>query len=279
MISEFHYQVSWRAQGAHPGNHLGLQTGGGYEFSGCAPLMDYPDPRNLDVRATLADPFGELKVRSFRQRASIPVYLLADLSASMGFQGQVQKTALLASISVAAAYSAYRTGDPFGLIACDSRIRWELSLPLRWRKGMAMELHERLANFQPNASSARGLLEAVPYIGKRRALVFLVSDFHFPLAEVEQIFGALLHHDLVPVVVWDSAEFERLPAWGLMELQDPETGKRRSLFLRPSLRNKLRERFAERREELTRLCAHYGREPFFVVDRFDPDAMTGYFYQ
>jgi len=265
--------------GAHPGHHAGMQPGGGFEFAGHIPLINHPDPRHLDVRATLADPFGELKVRSFRQRAAIPVYLLADLSASMGFHGQTRKTAALATFTAAAAYSAYRTGDPFGFIGCDGAIRWDLSLPLRWHRGMAMELHHRLLNFRPVASTSSGLVEAAPHLGRQRALVFLVSDFHFPLAKAEEILDAFLHHDLVPVVLWDSAEFERLPAWGLVELQDPETGERRRLFLRPGLRARIRERFAERRAELTHLCVRYGREPFFILDRFDADAMTRYFYQ
>lgn len=279
MIPEFHYQVGWRAQGAHPGHHAGSQSGGGMEFHGHIPLINHPDPRHLDVRATLADPFGELKVRSFRQRAAIPVYLLADLSASMGFHGQTRKTALLATFAAAAAYAAYRTGDPFGFLGCDSAVRWDLSLPLRWRRGMAMELHRRLLDFRPVAPSARGLAEAAPHLGRQRALVFLVSDFHFPLAEVAELLDGFIHHDLVPVVLWDSAEFDQLPSWGLAELRDPETGERRRLFLRPGLHAKIRERFARRRAALTHLCLQYGREPFFILDRFDADAMTRYFYQ
>lgn len=279
MIDEFHYQVGWRAQAAHPGHHRGAQSGGGFEFHGHVPFMAQPDPRNLDMRATLADPFGQLMVKSFRQRAAIPVYLLADLSASMGFRGQTRKTELLAAFATAAAYSAYRTGDPFGFFACDTAIRWDLCLPLRWHKGMATELHSRLMRFQPEAPSARGLQEAAPHLGRQRALVFLVSDFHLPPDELEAILDAFVHHDLVPVVLWDSAEFENLPAWGLAELEDLETGERRRLFLRPSLREKLCQRYARRREELIRLCARYGREPFFIVDRFDADAMTRYFYQ
>jgi uncharacterized protein (DUF58 family) len=279
LIPEFHYQIGWRAKGAHPGHHAGVQSGGGFEFHGHIPLIYHPDPRHLDVRATLADPFGELKVRTFRQRAAIPVYLLADLSASMGFQGQTRKTTLLATFAAAAAYSAYCTGDPFGFIACDSAIRWDLSLPLRWHRGMAIELYQRLLDFRPIGSTARALAAAASHLGRQRALVFVVSDFHFPLAEAAEIFDAFIHHDVVPVVAWDSAEFERLPAWGLAELQDPETGERRRLFLRPGLHAKIRERFAQRREELTHLCLQYGREPFFILDRFDPDAMTRYFYQ
>ncbi len=278
MTAEFHYQISWRAQGGHPGRHAGAQLGGGFEFQGYTPFTSQPDPRNLDVRAIIADPFGQLLVKSFRQRAAIPVYVLADLSASMGFRGKTSKIDLLAEFAEATAWSAWRTGDPFGFFGCDGEIRWDLSLPLRWHKGMAAELRGRIEGFQPKSGQHQGLLEAAAHLGRQRALVFLVSDFHLPIDKLEALFDAFVRHDLVPVLLWDSGEYEHLPRWGLAELQDAETGERRRLFLRPSLREKLRESFAERRAELVQLCARHGREAFFLIDRFDPDAMTRYFY-
>ncbi|MDD5036001.1 MAG: hypothetical protein PHE55_14725, partial [Methylococcaceae bacterium] len=174
--------------------------------------------------------------------------------------------------------SAWRSGDPFGFFGCDSEIRWDLCLPLRWHKGMAVEWRERIERFRPRARHARGLLEAAAQLGRQKALVFLVSDFHFPLHDLEALMDGFVRHDLVPVVLWDSGEYENLPDWGLAELEDPETGERRRLFLRPSLREGLKRRFDERRQELIRLCARHGKEPFFIVDRFDADAMTNYFY-
>jgi uncharacterized protein (DUF58 family) len=279
MIAEFQYTLNWRVHGAHPGAHPSAQAGGGFEFQGHVPFFAEPDPRKLDARATLADPLGRLMVKRFRQRASAPVYLLADLSASMGFQGQVLKTELLAEFAAAAAWSAWRSGDPFGFFACEAQIRWDLSLPLRWHKGMALELRERLRAFQPTAPHAKGLLEAIPHLGRHKALVFLVSDFHWPQPELEAVFDACAGHALVPVVLWDSAEYADLPAWGWLNWRDPETGGERLLFMRPSLRARIQERFQQRREALQSLCARYGREPFFLIDRFDPDAMTAYFFQ
>jgi uncharacterized protein (DUF58 family) len=277
-MKEFHYSISWRASGHHPGHHPGLQSGGGFEFLRFVPFTSQPDPRNLDVHAMIADPLQQLMVKRFRQRAAIPVYLLADLSASMGFVGKTSKTGLLAEFAAAVAWSASRSGDPFGCYACDNEIRWDLSLALRQHKGMAHEWRQRLEGFQPSAKNALGLLEAASLLGRQRALVFLISDFHLPPSRIEELFHALTRHDLVPVVLWDSGEYENLPRFGLAQLQDPETGQRRCLFFRPSLLQRIRERFAERREELTKICSSHGRKPFFLVDSFDPDAMTHYFY-
>jgi uncharacterized protein (DUF58 family) len=277
-MKEFHYALSWRASGQHPGHHAGLQSGGGFEFLGAVPFTSQPDPRNLDVHAMIADPLQQWMVRRFRQRAAIPVYLLADLSASMGFVGKTSKTALLAEFASAVAWSASRSGDTFGCYACDKQILWDLSLALRQHKGMPHELRQRLESFRPRANNALGLLEAARLLGRQRALVFLISDFHLTSSQIGELFNALIHHDVVPVMLWDSGEYENLPRLGLAQLQDPETGQRRCLFLRPSLLQRIRERFAERREELTAICSSHGRKPFFLVDSFDPDALTRYFY-
>lgn len=277
MIPEFHYRIGWRSPSARPGHHRSNQFGGGHEFSGHAPLVNNPDPRNLDVRATLHDPFGQLMVRTYRQRSTVPVYVVADLSASLGFRGVADKMALLSAFTASAAYSAYRTGDPFGFIGCDETVRSELSLPLRWHKAAAPELSQRLNAFVPRGKSADGLQQAALHLGKQRALVFLLSDFHFPLERTAELLGGLIRHDVVPVVLWDRAEYQNLPHWGLVYVEDPETGQRRRLLMRPALRKKFLTAFAQRRVDLIELCRNYGREPFFLMDRFDAEALTEYF--
>jgi uncharacterized protein (DUF58 family) len=279
VTAEFRYAVGWRAANHLPGTHAGSGLGGGYEFAGYVPFLAHPDPRRLDLRASLRDPFGQWMTRAFRPRAAIPVHVLADLSASLGFRGASSKLDTLAEIAAACAYSAYRAGDSFGFLGCDEAIRWDLHLPCRFHKGAAAELGERLRRFRPQGRSAAGLSQAAPQLGRRRALVFLASDFHFPLERLAGLLDSLSRHDVVPVALWDSAEYQRLPAFGLACLEDPETGERRRLWLRPALREKFRAAFARRRVELERLCLARGRAPFFVIDRFDADALTRYFLQ
>lgn len=196
----------------------------------------------------------------------------------MGFRGTRSKIELLAEFTASAAYSAYRTGDFFGFFGCDDAVRRDLFLPLRWHKGAAPELLDGLKNFQPQGSSSDGLQEVVPHLGRQKALVFLVSDFHFSLERLDLLLQGLTPHDVVPVVLWDSAEYVRLPFWGLINFEDPETRSRKRFFMRPTLRQKIRASFAKRRDDLERICTLYGRRPFFLIDRFDPDALTGYFY-
>jgi uncharacterized protein (DUF58 family) len=277
LIPEFRYQVSWRSHRAHPGYHHSQQTGGASEFYSHAPLTAHPDPRNIDVRATLHEPFGQLMVRVFRQRSSIPVYVLADLSASMGYGGAVNKIATVATFTLSAAYSAYRSGDPFGFFGCDHQILWDLHLPLRSYKGIPGEFQHRLTGLKALGSSAAGLSTVAPLLGRQRSLVFLVSDFHLSDDEARTILDSLVRHDVVPVIVWREAEFKDLPAWGWINLKDPETRQHRRLFMRPDLRARFVKRFLERRSELTELCLRYGRRPFFLGEQLDADALSEYF--
>lgn len=269
---EFHYRVPWLNSGLHPGAHRSRQYGQGQQFREFAPLLRYPDPRRIDLRTTLYDPMGKVYVRVFNQRSTVPVYVIADVSASMGFR---EKMAVLADFTITTAASARRTGDPFGFVACDTRVR--MHFPATRRRGIAEDLQARLPELQAAGRNAAGIVAAVALLPRRRALVFLVSDFHLPVAQIEAALAALSMHDVVPVVLWHGAEYERLPRFGLCELHDPETGLRRFVLMRRRLRAKVIDAYRRQKQRLRRLCIAHGREPFFLVDRFEPDRLTEYF--
>lgn len=276
-VPEFHYRISWRAAGVQPGHHRSTQIGGGQDFREFSDLIRHPDPRRIDLRISLRDPFERFYVRVFNQRSAIAVYAVADLSASIGFTSTKAKLDLLKDFCMSLATSANRTGDAFGFIGCDAGVRQELVMPATRRRGVAWELAERLANVQATAPSAQGLLEATRYLAGQPKLVFLISDFHLPLPLIESVLRALSQHDVVPIVIWDSNEFANLPAWGLTRTRDLESGRARLLWLRPSLRQKLMQAFSERQKALTHLFVAHGREPFLLLDRVDTEQLTNYF--
>lgn len=270
---EFVYRIRWRPQSMRPGAHTSRRSGMGQLFSGYASLLDHPDPRRLDLRASVRDPFGMLYTRVFRQRAAIPVMLLVDRSASMRFG---DKAAFTADFAAAAARSAAATGDAFGLLTLDDGAQ-ALHLPPTFKRGAAHGLGERL-----HAAPALGRRLGDPAalarrLPRQRALVFLVSDFHWADDELDGVLDGLARHDVVPVVVWHEREYAELPRRGLMSLQDPETGRRRTLFMRPRLARRLRQAYLERRAGLSRRFIRQGRRPFFTGARFDASALTDYF--
>jgi hypothetical protein len=276
-IREFHYTVSSPARGHRPGHHRGVHGVTGLEFRRHAPLQQVPDARRLDVRASLRDPFRQWQVRVYSQRASIPVALVADLSASMGFAGRTRKLDVLADFTAATGYTAWRTGDAFGFIGCDETVRPDFMIAPVHARSAAFVLRERLLQLMPAGRNADGLTAAHQYLGRRRALVFLVSDFHFPLSWLETVLDSLALHEVVPVTLWDAREFELPPRPGLGTWEDSESGKRRVLLVRPRLRARLTQRFVARRAALEALFLKRGLRPLFITDDFSADALTRHF--
>jgi len=279
QIKEFNYQIGWRSRGRHPGRHASAERGLGMDFRGHAPLIAYPDPRRIDLRQTIRDPFDQIWVRIFNQKSSVPVTVACDLSGSMGFAGQMRKLEIASEITASAAYSAFRVNDPFGFIGFDEQVREDFLFNSSVKVHGAFELAERLAAYHPPHSGAGGIAEINRYLPRERALVLLISDFHMPLEALGQALNSMMRHHVVPLVLWDAAEYRNLPEFGIASITDCESGMRRTLFLRKSYRERILQSFEDRRIALEQLFMRYDMPPLFIEDGFEPDDLTEYFYQ
>ncbi len=90
-VSDLPYRVVWKAISQRPGAHRSRHAGPGGRFRDVVPFLAAPDPRRIDLRQSLRDPWGTLHVRRFEQMASLDVVLVADVSGSMGFMGSAGK--------------------------------------------------------------------------------------------------------------------------------------------------------------------------------------------
>ena len=276
-IPELYYRLPGRAAGAMPGAHRSGGGEGGFEFRGQVPLASARDLRRLDLHASLRDPFGQWIVRQYSLRLALPVLLLADVSASMAFAGQPPRQQVLADLAESLAASAWRQGDSFGLVACDSRVRTDLLLPPTRARGAGSALAARLRALVLDGASSRGLLLASRYLPQRRSLGFLVSDFHWPLADLRAVLRSLAPHALVPVVLGDAQEAVPATPRGLLSVLDAETGRRQRLWWRPALRERLADAQQQRRAALQHCFAAHRLRPLFIDGAFDADAVTRHF--
>ena len=284
-VDEFHYQLPRRFGGWRPGSQRGLSQGSGQEFAAHRRLFDHPDPRRIDLRASVRDGRGDWLVRIHRLRVAIPVHLVVDVSASMHFGADRRKLDVVADLAEALGYSAFRSGDSVGLLAFDQREREDLFVPARHSRGngslMARTLRDCGAppGAVPHGSALAGLRRTTERLVGRGGLVFLASDFHWPLEGLGALLDQLAPACVVPVVAWDPAETEPPPSRALVALSDAETGVRRSLWMRESLRTRWRDAVAMRRAELSALFGSHGMPPFHLHGRFDAEALTRYFME
>lgn len=277
-MDEIHYRIGWRARGLVPGAHRGSQAGAGLEFRNHAPLLAASDPRRLDILGSLRDPMRRWLVRVPHQLSAIPVTLLADLSASMN-SGSSHKLDVVADLATALGHSTWKTGDRFAFFGCDERLRPDFSLPASRGRATALALAERLRAWQPDGRSAEGLLTAAQFLPGGRGLVFVASDWAFPLPLARRLLDALARHDVVPVVIGDAPGTDDTPTsrWGARWLLDAESGQRRLVLLRPALAERMARARAAHEEGLAAEFRHHGRRPLHLAGRFNAQAVNRYF--
>lgn len=282
---EFHYRLPTRVRGHRPGSHPGLTIGAGQEFVSHVSLYERADPRRLDLRASLRSLRQEWLVRVNRQRAGVAVHAVVDVSASMRF-GAGTKGQMVGEFLESLGLSAFRAGDLLGMLAFDTREREELFLPPRIGRGSGSLLRQRLEEFwdaeggaENGEDAAQGLELAAKRLAGRDGLVFIVSDFHWPLERLSAALDLLAHSTVVPLIVWDRAEMEPPASNGFALLRDSESGAARTLWLRPSLRVRWHEAVAHRREQLERIFAAHFIRPLYLQGSFDAEVMSKYFLE
>lgn len=276
---EFHYRLTQRIGGHRPGAHSGTSLGAGLEFAAHMSLFDRPDPRRLDVRTSLRSLRDDWLVRVHRQRTGIAVHAIVDVSASMSFGAPRSKLHIAADFVESLGISAFRLGDLFGMLAFDAEERTDLYAPARLSRGTGTLMAARLRECSGAPGNIKGLEQAITRLAGRQGLVFLVSDFHWPLDSLGSMLDLLAPAFIVPVIVWDRAEIEPPTRNAIAPLHDLESGSRRTLWLRPSLRERWRAAVVDRREQLEALFRERAIRPFFIEGSFDPDAMSRYFFE
>lgn len=287
MSPEFFYQVPWLARSPRPGRHRSAQVGSGMMANRSVPLNSGADLRRLDIRARIADPMQRWWVRETLQRDAINVWVVADVSSSMNFTAEQtaaheNSMALLRDFSACAAHSAFRSGDAFGLVAADDRLREDLQITLTRRAGSSAMVQQvfNQSHEKPQArTGARALALTAQLINARRSLVFLVSDFLLSLELLEHTLSALAHHHVVPVVLTSESALLRLPSYGWLTLNDAETGQQRTLLMRPALKKQMLEAALAHEAALMKLFTRHGLRPLKLAAPFDADAVTNYFYE
>ncbi len=234
------------------GEYHSVFKGTGIAFEEVREYQPGDDIRTIDwnVTARMGHPF----IKRFVEERELTVMLVVDGSGSNLFGTQLQqKREVAAELAAILAFSAIRNNDKVGLVEFTDRV--ERFVPPRKGTRHVLRLIRDVLFFQP-AHRKTSLKEGLDFLNRvlhRRAIVFLLSDFLD--RGYERAFKRTgRRHDLVAIRIFDPRE-EELPAVGLLELEDAETGERLVL---DTFSRKVRDAYAEaarkRREALSRLA-------------------------
>lgn len=203
------------------GEYHSVFKGQGIEFDEVRQYIPGDDVRSIDwnVTARMGHPF----IKRFSEERELTVIFLVDISGSQCFgTGERSKAELAAEITCLLALSAIKNQDKIGLILFTDQI--EKSIPPRKGRTAAMRLVREVlaAEETRRKTDIAGAFHFLNNVQKRRAVVFLISDFMDSNYENElRILSR--RHDVICCPVSDPREMELIDA-GLIEVQDPETG-------------------------------------------------------
>ncbi|MGL4944230.1 MAG: DUF58 domain-containing protein [Thermoguttaceae bacterium] len=228
------------------GQYRSVFRGRGMEFSEVREYQPGDDVRAIDWNVTARQ--GHPYIKRFVEERELTVLFLVDLSASGLFGSLRRKWDVAMEVVATLMFSAMRGGDKVGLITfADSIVH---HYPPRKGKHHVLHLLRELLGSEaiPARADLPMALDYMSRVQRRRAVIFLVSDFgdeidvsdpftparhrHSPTASVfssqKPLERALKHgslrHDLMALVPSDPRESE-LPNVGLVTLRDAETGE------------------------------------------------------
>jgi uncharacterized protein (DUF58 family) len=204
------------------GEYSSVFKGRGVEFSDVREYQPGDDIRTIDwnVTARMGSPF----VKQYVEERELTVMFLVDHSSSEVFGSRVRlKSDLAAEVCAVLAMTAVRNNDRVGAVLFTDRV--ERFVPPKKGKKHVLRVIRELLSFEPRGSGTdlASALEFVNRVLRRRAVIFIVSDFL--TAGYELVLKATARrHDTIAVQLRDPRERE-LPDVGLLALRDPESDR------------------------------------------------------
>jgi hypothetical protein len=171
---------------------------------------------------------------------------------------------------------AARSGDTFALLPFDSGLHEEIVLRKTLSRAAHSEAVRKLRAFVPERGGVQGITAVGGALAGSKKLVFLISDFLWSAAEAERACEALAFHDVVPIEIDDSLHIDELPEWGLLNLRDLESGKRRLVAMRPSLKARWRAARTYQRDRIRKIFETTTRQMFTIRDGIDWPRLTSF---
>ncbi len=230
------------------GEYESVFKGRGMEFDEVREYQPGDEVRTIDWNVTART--GRPYVKRFVEERELTVLFLVDLSASGKFgSGEKNKNETAAELCALLAFAAIKNNDKTGLVLFSDEVK--KFIPPQKGTTHVLKIIRELLSFDDTANpkaddkkekwwkkfsvrtpekenplSQTNIAGAIDYIGrviKKKAVVFLVSDFQGSDFE-KSMRVAAKRHDLIAVSITDPREIE-FPDVGLMDLEDAETGE------------------------------------------------------
>ncbi len=208
---------------AFSGAYSSVFKGRGIEFAEVREYVVGDDVRAIDWNVTAR--YGRPFTKKFVEERQLNLILVVDVSPSMsvGFRFPTKRD-LVAEVCAGLGFSSLRNNDRLSLFTFSDGIE-KVIQPRRGRRHVLRILREVLTNEGERGGSLSGVLRYLLEVVKKKAVIFLISDFFFSEDFEKPLRILAKRHDVISLVVRDDYEISLPVDKGRLRLGNPESGE------------------------------------------------------
>lgn len=259
------------------GGYESTFRGRGMEFDEVREYQPGDEVRLIDWNVTART--GRPHIKRLIEERELTVLLAVDLSRSMAFGSVRLKQQVAAELCAVLAFSAIKHQDRVGLLLFSDRV--ERFIPPAKGSRHALRVIRDVLSIRPKGigTDIPDALEYLTRLIRRRAVVFLISDFVGPPMR-HALRLANRRHDLIALHLVDPRQ-EAMPPIGWVRMEDAETERQVLLDTsRPSGRAAIERWAREHREQVIEACRSSGVDRVEIrTDRPYVEPLLAFFHR
>jgi len=249
QLERFSLIINKRITSNYVGERFSHATGRGLIFKDHQIYAPGEDFRSVDWRV-----FGrtdKLYVKRYEEERNLVVHIILDFSASMNFGTVMTKAEYASMIGVGFAFLALKNNERFVLSTFSDSL--EFFKPKRGRVQLASMI-EYLNNKRPKGlSKLDQSLAGYKKLINSKSYVVIVSDFLYPIEDIERTLAYFKNHKVVLIQVLDKLEWN-LNLEGDFKLKDLETSEVLRTYINPFARMQYSGMLKEHIDKIQQAC-------------------------
>ena len=224
LLARLDLSIVRRLEGLLQGDHKSPFRGQGLDLADLREYQFQDDVRRIDWNVTARTQITH--VREYIEDREVTAWFLLDMSPSIDFESvSVSKRTVLTEFTALMCRFLARRGNRAGALLFSGGV--DAQVPARGGRRQTHAILDALDRYRANRPAptdlARAITDAARMV-RRRALVFVVSDFISPQGWERPLGQLAARHDVVAVRLTDPLEIQMLNL-GLITFQDSETGE------------------------------------------------------
>lgn len=269
QLDRFQILLKKNVHSQYQGSRESPNTGSGLTFKDYKAYVPGDDFRNIDWKV-----YGrtdKFYVRRYEEERDLTVHIIVDSSASMDY-GEPTKYEYASLLGTGFAYLALKNNEKFDF----STFAEELQ-PVRARKGrrQLLGLIDYLESVRVNGKTAfSDSLESTKSLIKSKSLIVIVSDFLYPVEEIERTLARFKNSQVLCIQVLDPIE-RSFAIEGDYILEDAEEGFSLRTFITRRVKNNYRQELETHIAQIRNVCEHLRHD--FVTVTTDQEIFDSFF--